>query len=75
MPELTPNPFDYVRPDSESIGRIDMLTYLVKKLYDELLMVPDSRERSLAITKLQEARMWWNAAIVFDQARTRGRAE
>jgi hypothetical protein len=26
-------------------------------------MLPDSRERSLAITKLEEAMMWGNAAI------------
>lgn len=28
---------------------------------------PDSRERSLALTKIQEARMWANAAIALNE--------
>ena len=38
-----------------------------KVLYDTILRrCPRSAERTIAIRKLQEARMWANAAIVFD---------
>ena len=73
MPELIPNPFDYITPDDEAKNALAYINDFVKDLYNALLQeIPDSRERSLAITKLQEVRMWANAGIVFDQMRTRG---
>lgn len=39
---------------------------LHKELAQEILnRVPDSRERALALTKLQESMMWCNAAIAY----------
>lgn len=41
-------------------------------LYDTILgHAPESAERTLAVRKLQEARMWANAAIAFDGQRYR----
>lgn len=72
MPELTPNPFSYIKPDEISVERLEHLNRYVQLLYLALLDdTPDSRERSIAITKLQEFRMWANASVVFDQMRTR----
>lgn len=72
MPELNPHPFAYVAPDVIAKEHLADVAEKVNDLYDEMLLViPDSRERSLAITKLQEVRMWANCAIVFDQVRTR----
>ncbi len=73
MPDLTPNPFDYVKPDEPALEDLGAVNLCVKTLYAVMLQhIPDSRERSVAITKLQEVRMWANCAIVMDQKRSRG---
>ena len=57
--------FDYHEPNEEQVQKIMDLRRRAK---DYALMIeayaPDSREKSLAITKLEEAVMWTNAAIV-----------
>lgn len=62
--------FDYHPPSDDSIRhaheevRYALLT--VARVINELC--PDGREKSLAITKLEEAMMWANAAIARKQS-------
>lgn len=56
--------FTYHAPKGDQAGRYQKIREAAKSL--ALLMVelcPDHRERSLALTKLEEAVMWANAAI------------
>ena len=70
MPEITPNPFLYIKPNYQSVAQLGILGGACKDVYDMILKyIPDCRERALAITKLQEVRMWANCAIVMTQAR------
>lgn len=62
------NPFDYVQPTPESVEAITAVRLAMKNLRDLMNeRIPSSRERSLAITKLEESSMWANKAIVFNQ--------
>jgi len=62
------NPMQYIDTDDPStIARFQSVNAAAKMMYDVILQdCPRSAERTLAIRKLQEARMWANAAIVFD---------
>jgi hypothetical protein len=61
------HPFEYQRPNAEQVERIEKVRQGCKALYDTLLEnVQSSRERSLALTKLEEVSMWANKAIVFE---------
>ena len=61
------HPFEYQKPDDEQTQRMIRIRAKCKELY-ELLMreLPHCRERSLAITKLEEVGMWGNKAVVFN---------
>lgn len=61
------NPFEYQAPTSESIVVIQNFRETCSNLHNLILGLPESRERSLAITKLEETSMWLNKAIVFHQ--------
>ena len=61
------NPFEYQKPTERSISAITHVREQCKDLYDTLLALAPSRERSLAITKLEEVSMWANKGIVFNQ--------
>jgi hypothetical protein len=65
------NPMEYIGTDDpEVIGRYRHLSALHYACYEAILNdCPASAERTLAIRKLQEARMWANAAIAFDGRR------
>jgi hypothetical protein len=58
------NRFDYHAPDEEKVGRHertrDTLHVATAKICTEL---PEGREKSLFITKMEEAMFWANAAI------------
>lgn len=59
------HPFIYQAPTVEQRGVMETLTGYFADAYDVILMaVPASAERTLAIRKLQEARMWANAAVL-----------
>ena len=61
--------FTYHPPTGEQQARYQGLTQDARTLAFTILMVcPDSREKSLALTKLQEVRMWANAAIAVNEA-------
>ena len=54
----------YHAPDAEKIAARGMLNDDVRELAHQLNdLLPDSREKSLAITALEEVRAWGNAAI------------
>ena len=62
------DPMRYIDTDDPvKIFRFQAVNEAARAMYDVLLeQCPRSAERTLAIRKLQEARMWANAAIVFD---------
>jgi hypothetical protein len=56
--------FSYHAPSGDQPERYAMIRKIAKHIATHLLEVcPDCRERSLAITKLEEAVFWANAAI------------
>lgn len=62
------NPFVYQKPTEEQVRRIERVRLMCDHLHEVLLQaVLPSRERSLAITKLEEVSMWANKAIVFEE--------
>lgn len=62
------HPFDYQAPTPQMTDRIQVVRAVLKEVHDAILAhVPSSRERSLAITKLEECSMWANKAIVFEE--------
>ncbi|UQN05478.1 hypothetical protein [Deinococcus sp. QL22] len=66
MPEPK-HPFEYQRPTPEHVEQIETVRAALKQAHDTILeTIPHSRERSLAITQLEEASMWANKGIVFN---------
>lgn len=62
--------FDYRKPTEESLDIMQKLRVAFKELDDLLSIIPHSRERALAITKLEESAMWANKGVVATQANT-----
>lgn len=62
------NPMAYIDTDDPAvITRYQAINNAARIMYERILGdCPRSAERTLAIRKLQEARMWANAAIAFD---------
>lgn len=60
------HPFEYQAPTDAHVQTITAVREKCKELYELLLTLPESRERSLAITKLEESSMWANKGIVFN---------
>lgn len=56
--------FDYIKPDEETQHLIENCRRCYKTLLTSLHTIPPSRERSLAITKLEESLMFATKAIV-----------
>jgi len=64
------NPMYYIDTPPERVHLHKAVERAISNAYDTLrASCPESAERTLAIRKLQEARMWANAAIVFDGKR------
>ena len=62
--QMIENNFKYHKPKEDQTSRYEEIRQNCKitaKVIDTLC--PDSREKSLALTKLEEAVMWANAAI------------
>jgi hypothetical protein len=67
---VTDDPFKYIPPAPEKIPAFDAVALAIVGVYKALNdWLPDSREKSLAITKLQECRMWANAGISFHEVK------
>ncbi|UQN10382.1 hypothetical protein [Deinococcus sp. QL22] len=65
MPD-TKHPFEYQPPTPEQVQQIETVRTALKQVHDTIVeTLPPSRERSLAITKLEETSMWVNKAVVF----------
>lgn len=63
------NRIKYHRPDTNGIDRIaTMRAYAFEWGVSILHNVPDGREQSLALTKIEEALFWANAGIARDSA-------
>jgi hypothetical protein len=62
------DPMVYIDTEDMSvIARYQAINNVARIMYERILGdCPRSRERTIAITKLQEARMWANAAIAFN---------
>lgn len=60
----TKHPFDYHRPSDAQVAQISKLREGCKALHQIILELPNCRERSLAITKLEEVSMWGNKGII-----------
>jgi hypothetical protein len=59
------NPFAYHAPTDDEVSTMLTTAELLTRVYTFLTdALPPSAERTLAIRKLQEARMWANAAVV-----------
>ena len=59
--------FDYIAPTAESVEKIKEIRSACKELSEKLETITPCRERSLAITKLEEVSMWANKAVVMMQ--------
>ena len=58
--------FEYQAPDENQIQMIKKLREQYRLLYEAInALLPDSREKSLAITNLEQSNMWANKAVVF----------
>lgn len=58
------NRFTYHAPDAEKVERHELVRDLGKHLAEGLnVLLPEGREKSLAITHLEEVVFWANAAI------------
>jgi hypothetical protein len=58
------NPFDYKKPGDYQVTIMASLAENYKTVYAALLAIEPSAERTLAIRKLQESRMWANVSIL-----------
>ena len=60
--------FAYPAPQGDQGVRYGGLREMAKRLAQAILLAcPESRERSLALTKVQEAVMWANASIAINE--------
>lgn len=58
------NRFTYHRPDADKVIKHESVRGYCLELANRINdLVPDSREKSLAITHIEEVSMWANAAI------------
>lgn len=70
------NRFDYIKYDEENIIKSEALRKLCVELEENVdTLLPNSREKSLALTKLEEVFMWIGKAIRNDQIRTKKELE
>ncbi|MCO6436533.1 MAG: hypothetical protein J5J06_05550 [Phycisphaerae bacterium] len=67
--EMIEHNFTHHVPVNEAVCRLhaDVRKACRKAALDIAFLCPESRERSLALTKLEEAMMWANAAIARNQ--------
>lgn len=64
------NPFDYQKPSEALIPVIQETRDAYKTLFNHLLSLPASRERSVALTELETSAMWAIKSLVFNDGAT-----
>jgi len=70
------NRFTYHKPFGDQPGRYLVLRSAAKRMAELILdACPESREQTLALTRLQEAVMWANAAIACNETETKPDAQ
>jgi hypothetical protein len=58
--------FTYRKPTDEEVAVMGSISDALKQVAKTIeLALPPSAERTLALRKLQEGRMWTNAAVIF----------
>lgn len=63
------HPLEYRKPTELEIATMQAFNERLKAAYDYALAVaPDSRQRQECLTRLEEARMWFNAGIILNPA-------
>ena len=64
---MVDNPFQYIKPTDAQVDDMKVISELCSLLWEQMnARIPASAERTLAVRKLQETRMWANAAIVLN---------
>ena len=64
--------FTYHPPEPDQVPRYNELRSEAKRLAEKIItLTPESREQSLALTNLEQAVMWANAAIARNEAEER----
>ena len=53
----------YVQPTDEQKAKMQEYRDLYTSLYEAVKLLPDSRGKSIALTKLEESAMWVNKGI------------
>lgn len=62
------NTFTYHKPFGNQAARYEQLRLMAKGVAESIVgLTPVSREQSLALTNLQQAIMWANAAIALNE--------
>ena len=61
---MAKHPFQYHRPNDIQVEQISTVRAKCEELYDVLMALPVCRERSLAITNLEQVSMWANKGII-----------
>ena len=65
--EYKVNPFGSVELSSHAATQIKRTNYSAEKLYHIINQLPSSREKSIALTKLEECVMWANKCAAHNQ--------
>ena len=70
------NRFTYHKPDEEQIKHYDSIRSLARILAEDIVQrCPESREQSLALSRLEEAVFWANASIARNSIQVYSRGE
>ena len=64
------NPFGYFKPNDDALPVIQSVRVAYKALYDHLMTLPPSRERSVAITEIETSAMWAIKGLVLNDPKS-----
>lgn len=62
------NPFGYFKPSEDMLPVIQEMRVAYDTLYRKILTLPNSRERSVAITELETSSMWCIKGLVINDS-------
>lgn len=64
------NPFGYFKPSDEMLPKIQETRDAYSALYNFLLTLPNSRQKSIAITELETSAMWAIKCLVLNDPKS-----